>query len=300
MMILKNILRKGIRFLSYKNTFDFITDEVYLKILYWACFGKKLNLREPASFNEKLQWLKLHDRNPIYTTIVDKYEVKKYVASLIGEKFIIPTIDVYDCFENINFDFLPNRFVLKTTHDSGGIVICHNKNNFDKVSAKLKLNKSLRRDYYKTGREWPYKNVKPRIIAEEYMVDSKLHELRDYKFFCFNGKIKFFKVDFDRFSHHRANYYDVNGNLMNFGEVVCPPDPRKNIILPKTLHTMIQFAELLASDIPFLRVDFYDVDGHIYFGEMTFYPASGFGEFIPEEWDLKIGKLLRLPCTEYM
>ena len=166
---------------------------------------------------------------------------------------------------------------------------------FDVQKAKEKINKSLKNNYFYHSREWPYKNVKPRIIAEQYMEDAETKELRDYKFFCFNGKVKCFKIDFDRATQHRANYYDENGKLLPFGEAICPPDHSREIKLPKELNIMIELAEKLATDIPFVRVDFYDANGHIYFGEMTFYPASGFGKFIPDEWDYKLGEWLTLP-----
>lgn len=273
-------------------------DEKYIKMLYRQKFRKKLDLENPKTFNEKLQWLKLYDRREEYTKMVDKYEAKEYVASLIGEEYIIPTIGVYDKFEDIDFDKLPKKFAIKCTHDSGGLIICKNKKELDINEARKKINQCLRRNFYYLGREWPYKNVKPRIIAEKYMVDENYDELRDYKFFCFSGRVEFFKVDFNRFIKHQANYYDKNSKLLRFGEEVCPPDYNKKIIMPNNLKKMIELAEKLSKDIPFVRVDFYDVDGNIYFGEMTFFPASGFGKFIPEEWDEKIGKMLKLPLEK--
>lgn len=270
-----------------------IPDRTYLKLIYRIKFHKKLNLKNPKTFNEKLQWLKIYDRKPVYTTMVDKYEAKRYVEKVIGGGYIIPTLKVWDSVDEINFEELPIQFVLKCTHNSGGNIVCKDKNCCSVSDVKKKLERCLNRNYFWQWREWPYKNVKPRIIAEEYMED-KDGELRDYKFFSFNGKVKFFKVDFNRFTHHQANYYDTNGKLLNFGEEICPPDYDKKIILPDSINDMIKLAEKLSAGCPFLRVDFYDVDGKIYFGELTLYPASGFGKFEPEEWDELIGLYLDL------
>ena len=275
-----------------------LNDKDYLKIKYRIFYGKKLNLEHPSTFNEKLQWLKLYDRNPKYTRLVDKADVKTYVASIIGEDKIIPTLGVWESEEEIDFSSLPKQFVLKCTHDSSSVVICKDKNSFNIQEAKKRLKRSLSKDFYSAGREWSYKGLIPRIIAEKYMSDSgdeSLSELRDYKFFCFNGVVKCLKVDFDRFVDHRANYYDTEGNLLHFEEMMCPSDPNRDIVLPINLHEMITIAEKLAKNIPFVRVDLYNVGGRIYFGEMTFYPASGFGFFNPDEWDLKLGQWLELP-----
>jgi hypothetical protein len=269
--------------------FKWIPDEQYIKICYKAAFGKWPNLENPVTFNEKLNWLKLHDRKPIYTTMVDKYEAKKYVASIIGEEYIIPTLGVWDKFDDIDFDSLPNQFVLKCTHDSGCVVIVKDKKHFDVTEAKKKIEKSLKREFYYVGREWPYKNVKPRIIAEKYMEDISTRELRDYKFFCFGGQARCAKVDFDRFVDHHANYFDREGNLLPFGEESYPPDESRVITLPRNVETMTRLAETLSKETPFLRVDFYDVNGEVYFGELTFFPDSGFGKLTSKEWDYKLG-----------
>lgn len=271
-----------------------LPDELYLKIQYRRTVGKKLNLDNPTTFNEKIQWLKLHDRKDIYTTMVDKYTAKKYVADIIGDEYIIPTFGVYNKFEEINFDELPEQFVIKCTHDSGGLVVVDDKNKLDINVARTKINTSLRRNFYYSGREWPYKNVKPRIIVEKYMHDSSANELRDYKFFCFNGLVKCFKIDFNRFVKHQANYYDTNGNLLKFGEIVCPPDFKKKLDMPINLSQMVKLAEKLAKGFPFLRVDFYEVNEKIFFGELTFYPASGMGKFKPEIWDRRLGDMINI------
>lgn len=272
-----------------------MSDTVYLKLIYRLIFGRKLDLKNPQTFNEKLQWLKLNNRKPEYSIMVDKYEVKKYIAEKIGEEYVIPTLGVWDNFDDIDFDLLPNQFVLKCTHDSGGLVICKDKSKLDIAKAREKINKALTRRFYYFGREWPYKAVKPRIIAEKYMVDESVSELRDYKFFCFGGVCKCLKVDFDRFIEHRANYYDPQGNLLDLGEKICPPNKEKVIVLPDNKEKMLHLAEKLSANIPFLRVDFYDVNGKIYFGELTFFPASGWGEFTDEKWDYKLGEWIKLP-----
>ena len=270
-----------------------LPDKMFLKYR-GLNMGMNLNINNPKTFNEKLQWLKLHNRNPLYSKLVDKYEVKKYVSDLIGEEYIIPTIGVYNKFDEIDMNKLPEKFVIKCTHDSASVTICHNKKDFDFVACREKFEKILKKNYFYAGREWPYKNVKPRIIIEKYMEDRKLQELRDYKFFAFHGKVEFFKIDFDRFTHHGANYYNCNKELISLGEVVCPPNPKKKLVIPKTIDKMMELAEKLAKDIPFVRVDFYDVDGKIYFGEMTFYPASGYGKFTDSKWDKKLGDLIDL------
>lgn len=277
--------------LRYHHLLDWLPDKQYLQLMYWANLHRKLDLKNPKGFNEKLQWLKLYNRKPEYTVMVDKYAAKQYVAERIGKKYIIPTLGVWENFDDIDFNSLPDQFVLKCTHDSGGLVVCKDKSSLDKVVAKEKIEKSLKRNYYWSGREWPYKNVKPRIIAEQYMQDERTGDLRDYKFFCFGGMVKCFKVDFDRFIEHHANYYDLDGNILDFGEADYPPNPQKVIALNESiLREMEYLAEKLSYDSPFLRVDFYDVNGKIYFGEMTFYPASGFGKFTSDEGDIIMGE----------
>lgn len=271
-----------------------IPDGIYIKYKYHCVFGKPLNLRNPKTFNEKLQWLKLFDRNPLYTILVDKSFVKDWVAKKIGQQYITKTYGVYQNVNDINFSELPSKFVLKCTHDSGSVMICKDKNSFDFIRAKDILQKGLETNFYLLAREWPYKKVPPKIIAEEYLEPSS-GDLNDYKFFCFGGKVEYFKIDFDRFYNHGANYYDRFGTLTSLGEEVCPPNPEKKLMFPSKLNKMIELAEILAEGIAFVRVDFYDVDGSIYFGELTFSPNAGFGKFIADGWDEKLGKLLILP-----
>ena len=271
-----------------------LPDDLYLKIFYKKKIGKKLNLKNPQTFNEKMQWLKLNDRKEIYTTMVDKYDVKKYVANIIGEEYIIPTIGVYDNFDNINFDELPNKFVIKCTHDSGGVVVCKDKSTFNIEIARKKINDCLKNNFYYLGREWPYKNVKPRIIIEKFLEDEKNEDLIDYKIMCFNGKAQCSFLCLNRRSKEGLNvdFYDLNWNKMPFERHY----KQSNIVMekPENYDLMIELAEKLAKDIPEVRVDFYDIKGKVYFGELTFYPGSGMEEFNPEEWDKKLGDLLVL------
>lgn len=273
-----------------------MSDKYYLSIQFRQYMGYKLNWNKPRTFNEKLAWLKIYDRNPLYTKLVDKYEVKKWVSEKIGYKYIIPTLGVWDKFEDINFDELPNEFVLKCTHDSGSVVICKDKSSFDFKSAKEKLNNALRTNFYWWAREWPYKNVKPRIIAEKFIIDNT-GETNDIKYFCNNGVIKFLKVDFDRFLNHSANYYDVNWNKIDCSENYCPSVADKDFSKPYNVDQLKEIVETLSKNLPFVRIDFYDIDGIIYFGEFTFYPAGGYNSFTPKEWDSKFGNEIVLPIN---
>ena len=278
-----------------KKLLKLLPDYIFLKIKYKYKFNKKLDLNNPQTFNEKLQWLKLYDRNPEYTKMVDKYEAKKYVANIIGEEYIIPTLGVYDKFEDINFATLPNQFVIKCTHNSGGLIICKDKTKLNIKEARKKINKSLKRNYFYTGREWPYKNVKPRIIAEQYMEDKKNDELYDYKFMCFNGKVKCSFVCTDRYSEDglKVTFFDLNWNKMPFERHY----PNSNNVIEKPINyeLMIKLAETLSKDIPFVRVDFYEINNKPYFGELTFYPGNGMEEFTPEKYDKILGDMLELP-----
>lgn len=274
---------------NIKYFLRFIPDKTYLKLYYFAVFKKKLNLANPCTFNEKLQWLKLYDKKDIYITMVDKYEVKKYVSDIIGEEFIIPTIGIYDSFDEIDFDKLPNQFVLKCTHDSDGIIIVNDKAKFNIKESKKLINKCLKRNYFYSGREWPYKKVKPRIIIEKYMGDN----LADYKFFTFNADVKCVLLCTDRKKNLKETFLDTNWEIMPFKRP--NHDIEEKAQKPKQLKNMIKFAKKLSKNIPFLRVDFYEIDGKIYFGELTFFPASGLNKFEPKEWDSKLGEWIQLP-----
>lgn len=280
-------------YLMNKNFFKWIPDEKYITIKYKLEMNQKLNLKEPKTFNEKLQWLKLYDRNPEYTKMVDKYEAKKYVADIIGQEYIISTLGVWDKFEDIEFDKLPKQFVLKPTHTSGNVFICKDKEKINYKQLRKMINKWLKRDYYLIHREWPYKNVRPRIIAEQYMVDESGTELKDYKFFCFNGEPKLLFVAKDRPYATKFNYYDMDFKKLPFKQHY--KNFNDYIEKPKGFEKMIELSRKLSKDIPHVRVDFYDINGKVYFGELTFYHFSGFEKFEPEEWDRILGDMLELP-----
>lgn len=275
-----------------------LPDKLCLKWRFRLQMGYKLDLKNPQTFSEKLQWLKLYNRKPEYTQMVDKFAVKEYVAKIIGEEYIIPTLGVWDKFDDIDFDKLPDQFVLKTTHGGGntGVVICKDKSTLDKDAAKRKLNRSLKSDIYRTLKEWPYKDVKKRIIAEKF-IDSEGHQdLPDYKFYCFNGDPTYCQVIRDRNSKETIDFYDMEWNHMPF--VGLNPVAKNGLIpvtKPEHLANMVNMCRQLAAGIPFSRIDWYVVNGKVHFGEITFFPASGLGEFTPKEWNYTIGSLIKLP-----
>ena len=300
------MIKKFLRIFNKKSRFEIfqsrgfyrlMNDEKYLKKVYELRTDKKLNLKNPATFNEKLQWLKLHDRKPEYSLLVDKYEVKKVISERIGEKYIIPTIGVWDRVEDINFDELPEKFVMKCTHNSGGLVICKNKADLDIEKVKGKLSKALKINYFYRSREWPYKNVKPRIIAEKFMKDSNQENdgsLNVYKIFCFGGKPYIIQtIQNDKTPEETIDYFDTDWNLLELRQNF--PNSKHPLSKPQTLEEMLTLAEKLTKGHPFLRADFYDVDGEIYFSELTFYSDAGMATFEPEEWDYKLGELIKLP-----
>lgn len=274
--------------------------EAFLQRMYKITMGKDLNLENPVDYTEKLQWLKLYDHRPEYTTMVDKYAVKQFVAKKIGEQYVIPLLGVWENADEIDFAALPNQFVLKTTHDSGALVICKDKEKLDIKAAKNRLAHFLKRKYYDCNREWPYKNVKPRIIAEAYMEDSKYKELRDYKFFTFGGvpKVLYIAQGRGRGEPTVADFFDMDFNHLPFtidhDMAKIPPEK------PECFEEMKRLASILSEGTPQLRVDFYEVDGRVYFGEMTFFHCSGMEKFHPEEWNRIFGDWVILPpiCRE--
>ena len=271
-------------------------DRSFIKWEYFSGMGKFPNIDNPRTFNEKLQWLKLNDIHPEYSLLVDKYEAKEIVRKRIGDEYIIPTLGVWNSFNEIDFDKLPDKFVLKTTHDSGGVAVCMDKSDKTISSARKKINKSLKHNFFYEHREYPYKNIKPRIIAEQYMVDESGTELKDYKFFCFDGKCKMLYVATDRgIDDVKFDFFDTDFNHLPF--VQGHPWANKKIIKPAGFERMIELAETLSKGFLHVRVDLYDINGKIYFGELTFFHFSGNVPFEPEEWDYKIGEWLKLPET---
>lgn len=293
---MKRIPRRLWKKFTKTKLYNYIPDKWAVSIKYRNHFLKKLDLKNPVTFNEKLQWLKLYDRRPEYTLMVDKYRAKEYVASIIGEEYIIPTLGAWKSFDEIDFDSLPEQFVLKCNHGSGDVVICKDKASLDIESARKKLTKALNADYYLVSREWPYKNVDRMIIAEQYLEDSETHDARDYKFFCFDGEVKCFKVDLDRFIGRHANWYDRNAKLLPYGTRGAEPAVDREVLLPDQLELMMELAEKISHGYPFMRVDFYYINGKIYSGELTFYPASGLTPFTDEKWDIIMGDWLKLPA----
>lgn len=289
-------LRNVVDYLDSRAFFRWMPDEFYLRFMFRIKMHKKLNLKDPKTFSEKIQWLKLHDRRPEYTTMVDKFAVKDYVAKIIGDEYIIPTLGVWNSFDEIDFSKLPDQFVLKCTHDSGGLVICKDKSSFDINAARNKIEKCLKRNYYWMGREWPYKNVPPRILAEKYMEDTQSHELCDYKIFAFDGVAKALFVASDRQNsgeETKFDFFDMEWNHLDLknGHPNSKIIPKK----PVTFEKMKALAEKLSKGMPQVRVDFYEVNGKTYFGELTFAHWSGMVPFEPDKWDKQFGDWIKLP-----
>lgn len=285
-----------------QNFFRWLPDKTYLQLLYRFKMGHRLDLNHPKTFTEKIQWLKLYNRRPEYTLMVDKYAVKKYVADIIGEKYIIPTLGVWNKPEDIDWDELPNEFVLKTTHGggSGGVVICKDKKTFDRNKAILTLRDSMDSDIYRSLREWPYKDVKRRVLAEKYMVpkdmiNNPIYDLSDYKFFCFNGEPKYCQVIRNRHSKESIDFYDMNWRHQEFvGLNPIASNGINPVPRPLLLDEMICICHKLSENMKFVRIDMYVIDNRIYFGEITFYPASGIGLFNPDKWNTELGNLINL------
>lgn len=281
--------------LSHYKLLTWMSSETFLRKAFRYSMGRELDLENPVTYTEKLQWLKLYDHRPEYTRMVDKYGVKQYVAERLGEEHVIPLLGVWERAEDIDFDSLPQRFVLKTTHDSGGIVVCKDKSKLDIEAARKRMKRFLKRDYYEHKREWPYKDVKPRIMAEKYMEDTRQGELRDYKFFTFGGEPRVLYIAQGRGKGGEtvADFFDMDFNHLPFtiDHDMADVPPEK----PVQFEEMKRMAALLSQGTPQLRVDFYEVDGQIYFGEMTFFHCSGLNPFHPEEWDHIFGDWVTLP-----
>lgn len=278
--------------------FKFLPDEKYLSIMYKFYFGKKLNLENPKSFNEKLQWLKINNRKKEYSTYVDKYLVREYISSKIGVEYLIPLLGVWNTPEEINFDSLPNQFVLKCNHNSGtGMCICKNKNELDLKKVKKDLKKGLRENYFYLGREWPYKDVQRKIIAEQYMVDESGCELKDYKVLCFNGEPKLIELHQGRFTDHQSqDYYDINWQKTTISQSIVGGFGCSDIVVDKPLcfEKMMKFSKLLSANIPVVRIDWYVINEKLYFGEITFFDGSGFDGFDNPEDDIMLGEWINL------
>lgn len=285
--------------LSGYGLLNWMSDESYLKLLFKGKLGRKLDLINPTTYNEKLQWLKLYDRNPIYTTYVDKYRVRDYVKNTIGEEYLVPLLGVWEQPDMIAFNDLPEQFVLKCNHDSGSIIVCTDKNKLNYNKVKEKLAQHLKKGTFYIGREWPYKDVKPCIIAEQYLEDKKTKELRDYKFFVFDGVVKALFIATDRQTKDKPtafDFFDVDFNHidMRHGHPNAPSIPEK----PENFELMKELASKLGKNMPQARIDFYEVNGKVYFGEITLFHHSGFTKFDPEDWDTIFGSWIDLSKVE--
>ena len=279
-----------------KGWLNWVPDSLYLKVLYRVIMGRKLNLKNPKEYNEKLQWLKLNDRKPEYSTMVDKYEVRGYIEDLLGDKYLIPCLGIYDSVDDIDIDALPDRFVLKCTHDSGSVEICKDKSSFDIEGARHRLSQAMKRNYYATYREWPYKYVKPRIIAEGYL-EGDGGDLKDYKVMCFNGEAKIIEVHENRFVEgkvHTQTFYDREWNIVPLTQIetvtVDRPGER-----PRQLDEILRLSELIAKNMYHARIDWYIEGDKIYFGEITFFDGSGFESFSTPEMERMLGDMINLP-----
>lgn len=276
-----------------KGLTRWVPDALHLRLVYRIRVGARLNFDNPRTFNEKLQWLKLHDRNPLYNTLVDKYAVKEWVAERVGSEYVTRTYAVWDRAEDIDVSNLPERFVLKTNHDCGGVVVCRSRASFDLEAAKNTLARHLKTNYFWNGREWPYKDVSPRIFAEEYLDPGERGDLADYKLMCFGGKVLCsFTCTSRAKGDLRVDFFDTEWRhlpfMRHYPNADTPPSK------PESYGKMVEMAEILSAGIPFVRVDFYEVGRRPYFGEMTFFPGDGFEEFNPSEWDGRLGQLIDL------
>lgn len=280
-----------------KKVITILPDKLALQIPYYYHHRCFINWKHPRSFSEKLQWLKVYDRNPMYTDLVDKIKVKPIVAGKIGSEFVIPTLKIWDSAADICFDELPNQFVLKTNHAGGssGVIVCSDKAKLNKDICIKALEQSLSSDTYYYGREWPYKNIQRKVFAEVFLSDEKNEDLTDYKFFCFNGEPKFCQVIRDRHKKETIDFYDMDWNHQEF--VGLNPVARNGltpVARPENLEVMKEIASKLSVDFKFARIDLYEVNGRCYFGEITLYPASGFGKFSPDAWNIEIGNLINI------
>ena len=297
-MALKNPIATFVHILGFERT-AFIPDELYLHLAYKFYIGKKLNLKNPQTYNEKLQWIKLHDRKAIYTIMVDKVKVRDYVANKIGAQYLIPSLGVWDDPEKIDFDALPNQFVLKCNHNSGtGMCICKDKSKLDIAKVKANLKRGLDENYFYHGREWPYKDVPRKILCEKFMVDESGDDLKDYKVLCFNGEPKLIELHKGRFTDHQTqDFYDTEWHKTTISQSGISIFQVDNNVFPKpeTLDEMLRLSRILAEGIAHIRVDWYSINGHLYFGELTFFDGSGLDPFDNPDDDLMLGSWITLP-----
>ena len=281
-----------------EHFFTWLPDRLYLDLYYRFKMGQRLNLKCPSTFSEKLQWLKLYDRRREYSMMVDKLAVKDYVASVIGKQYVIPSLGSWDSPEDIEWELLPKRFVLKTTHGGGsmGVIVCKDKDSFDKQKAVEKLKCSMKQDIYKYFKEWPYKNIKKKVFAEVFIeTNPDVSDLPDYKWYCFNGEPKFCQVIQDRTTEETIDFFDTEWKHQEFiGLNPTAGHALSAIPKPTLLNIQLQIASKLSKGIPFSRIDLYEIRGSVYFGEITFVPMGGFGKFRPELYNEILGELINL------
>lgn len=275
-----------------KRYYRLYDNKFFLERRYKEVTGEELDIDNPRTFNEKLQWLKVYENKPEYSKYVDKYAFKKLIEEKYGSKYIIPLLGVWDRYDDIDFEKLPEKFVLKCTHDSGSVVMCDKSKPLDHDKKRARIEDCLSGNYYWTSREWPYKYVKPRIIAEKY-VEDEFKELRDYKIFCFDGEVVLIQVDFDRFSIHKRNIYNLDWEYVPL-TIKYPTAPEIEIPRPNCLEEMISIARDLSKGIKHVRVDFYVINEQPIVGEMTFFHGGGMEKFTPNEWNYKLGEYIRL------
>lgn len=287
------IIRYIWRKISKLGLLNFLSDELFVKLEYKLKMKNDLDIANPKRYNEKLQWLKLYDHNPLYTDLVDKYEVRKYVEDLIGKEYLIPVYGVYQNYEEIDFDALPNQFVLKPTHTSGDVFLCKDKSTIDHAELKKEVEQWLKKDYFDYHREWPYKNIEPRIVCEKFMIEKGSDRIKDYKFFCFDGKPELMFVASDRGTNTKFDFYDMQFNHLDIKQHY--PKSNMSMTKPKNYDEMIKLAEILSKGYPHVRIDLYSINDTLYFGEFTFYHFSGFEPFEPDSFDFELGSLLELP-----
>lgn len=280
------------------HTSPLFPDKLYLKLQFRHLLGYKLDLEHPKTFQEKLQWLKLYDRNLIYHKMVDKYEAKWYIAEKVGSEYVIPTLGIFSSVDEIDYDKLPNEFVIKTTHDSGTVVVCKDKSKLDKENVRKFISKRLRRRYFYTEREWPYKNVKPRVIVEKN-INVNDEDLKDYKFFCFDGEPKALYITTNRGMKGglKEDFFYADGRHMEVNQKGYNNNTQTPS-LPINFEKMKDLARVLAKGIPQLRVDFYEIDGNVYVGELTFSDGGGFSPFVPDEYNKIFGDWIKLPIDK--
>lgn len=284
--------------LSLKNNLRLIPDEMYMRLYFKAKLHYEPDFVNPQTFNEKLQWYKLNYRNPALTMLADKYAVRSFVEDRIGAEYLVPLYGVFDCVEEIDINKFPDRFVLKCTHDSQSTFVCTNKAKFDVIDTKKRLHVALCRNWYWQGREWAYRGITPRVVAEAYLDEPGRETPTDYKFYCFDGKVALVQTDTDRFTAHDMQYFTPNWEQC--GDIDHEVSGRKPTEKPENYALMLKLAEKLATGFPHVRVDWYNIAGKPYFGEMTFYTGGGFDPFYaqekqPDKLDRELGDLFLLP-----